>query len=107
MIIETVEVIGSSTRNEELGRSLRSLLGPMRVEEGCVDCHLFQDPAKANSYRLEVYWKTEDDLMRHVRSESYKKLLVLMEMGVEPPVVQFHEVSHTRGLEFVRAVRQR
>jgi quinol monooxygenase YgiN len=106
MIIESVGVVGSSRKHEELGRGLSSLIGPMRVEAGCVDCRLFQDFTNPNAFRLEAYWKTEDDLARHVRSEVYKKLLFLMEMGAEPPTIEFHEVSQTRGMDFIQSVRQ-
>ncbi len=106
MIIESVGVITSSARHEELGRGLLSLLGPMRAEAGCIDCRLFRDLINPNAFQLETYWKTEDDLTRHVRSPVYKKLLFLMEMGAEPPTIEFHEVNQTRGLEFIQAVRQ-
>jgi quinol monooxygenase YgiN len=107
MIIESVGVVGASPNNAELGRSLRSLLGPMRVEAGCVDCRLFQDYTNPNAFRLEAYWKTEDDLTQHVRSEVYKKLLFLMELGSEPPTIEFHAISETRGLEFIQMARHR
>jgi quinol monooxygenase YgiN len=106
MIIESIGVTGSSTKQEELGRGLRSLIGPMRVEEGCIDCRLFQDATNPSAFRLEAYWGTEDDLSRHVRSGVYKKLLLLMEMGTEPPVIEFHEVCQTRGMDFIQSVRQ-
>jgi quinol monooxygenase YgiN len=106
MIIESVGVIAPSARDEELGRALLSLLGPMRVEAGCLDCRLFRDFTNPNAFQLEAYWNTEDDLTRHVQSAVYKKLLFLMEMGTEPPAVEFHEVYQTRGLEFIQTVRQ-
>ena len=107
MIIESVGVTGLSSKHEELGRGLRSLLGPMRVEAGCVSCRVFQDCANPNSFRLEAYWKTEEDLTQHVRSDVYKRLLFLMELGSEPPTIEFHEVIQTRGLEFVQLTRHR
>ena len=106
MIIESVGVSVSLSKREELGRGLSSLLGPTRVEAGCVDCRLYQDVTDPNKFRLETLWRTEDDLERHVRSEGYKKLLFLMELGAEPPSIEFHEVSQTRGLEFIEEVRQ-
>jgi|HubBroStandDraft_2_1064218.scaffolds.fasta_scaffold74427_2 quinol monooxygenase YgiN len=106
MIIESVGVITSTARHEELGRGLLSLLGPMRVEAGCLECRLFRDFTNPNAFQLETYWNTEDDLTRHVRSAVYKKLLFLMEMGAEPPTIEFHEVCQTRGLEFIQTVRQ-
>jgi quinol monooxygenase YgiN len=106
MIIESVGVVGSSRKHEELGRGLRSLLGPMRVEAGCIDCRLFQDSMNPGAFRLEACWRTQDDLARHVRSDVYKKLLFLIEMGAEAPTIEFHEVSQTRGMDFIESVRQ-
>jgi quinol monooxygenase YgiN len=106
MIIESVGVIGSLHKHEELGRGLRSLTGPIRAEEGCVGCRLFQDSVNPNAFQLESYWAAESDLVRHVRSETYKKLLFLIEMGTEPPMIEFHEVSQTRGMDFIESIRQ-
>jgi quinol monooxygenase YgiN len=106
MIIESVGVVGSLDKHADLLRGLRSLLGPMRVEAGCVDCRLFQDSINPNALQLEAHWRTEDDLTRHVRSEVYKKLLFLVEMGSEPPRIEFHEISQTRGMDFIESVRQ-
>jgi quinol monooxygenase YgiN len=105
MIIESVGVTGSPAKHEELGRGLRSLLGPMRVEAGCVGCRVFQDSTNPNSFRLEALWDSEEDLTQHVRSDVYKKVLILMEMGIEPPTIEFHEVIHTRGMEFIKTAR--
>jgi quinol monooxygenase YgiN len=90
---------------EKLLTALSFLSGPTRVEYGCISCELFQDTANPNAFRLECEWKTEADLVRHVRSEFYKQLLSLMELGAKPPRVQFHSVSGTRGLEFIQSSR--
>ena len=107
MIIESVGFIGPLHKHEDLGKGLRSLVGPIRSEAGCVDCRLFQDALNPNVFQLEAYWKAEDDLERHVRSETYKKLLFLMELSIEPPMIEFHEVSQTRGMDFIQSIRQR
>lgn len=105
MIIESIGITASPQKCEELGRALRSLLGPMRVEQGCIDCRLSRDMAEPSAFHLESRWRTKDDLMRHARSERYKRLLLLMEMGAAPPSIEFHDVSTTLGLEFIQAVR--
>jgi quinol monooxygenase YgiN len=106
LIIESVGVVASSRKQEELGRGLRSLIGPMQSEEGCVDCRVFQDATNPNAFQLEASWMTEEDLARHVRSEVYKKLLFLMEIGSEPPTIEFHDVSQTRGMDFIQSIRE-
>ena len=45
-------------------------------------------------------------LIHHVQSEGYKKLLGLMELGAEPPSIEFLTVSEARGLDFIESVRQ-
>ncbi len=106
MIIESLGLIARRENRRELQGALSFLLGPTRVESGCVSCHLYQDVSNPNGFRFECLWKTEADFVRHLRSEIYKQLLILMELSAEPPNVQFHVVSETQGLEFVHATRK-
>jgi hypothetical protein len=43
-------------------------------------------------------------LGRHIRSELYFRVLSAMELANEAPEIYFHEVSDTRGLEYVEAL---
>jgi quinol monooxygenase YgiN len=70
-----------------------------------MNCRIFQEDNEPRSFRYEAQWKTQDDLMRHLRSEHYKRLLVLMDLGEEPPVVEFHTVTETKGLDLIQRAR--
>jgi len=50
-------------------------------------------------------WETHKDLVRHLQSDVYKKLLLLMELGTTPPVLEFFNVLEIRGLDLVEAAR--
>ncbi len=106
MIIESLCMVARRERREELQAGLSFLLGPMRVESGCISCHLYLDVTNPNAFHFECLWKTEADFVRHLRTENYRQFLILTELGAEPPSIQFHTVSATRGLEWVRATRQ-
>ena len=106
MIIESLSLVARRDNRKELQAALSFLIGPIRVESGCVSCHLYQDIVNPNSFHIECLWKSENDFVRHLRSEIYKQLLILMELGAEPPSVQFHTVSETQGMEFVHATRK-
>lgn len=106
MIIESLGLVACRENRRELQVALSYLVGPTRVEAGCLRCQLCQDVSDPNILHFESVWKTKDDLLRHLRSEIYKQLLILLELSVEPPSVQFHTVSVTYGLEFVHANRQ-
>jgi quinol monooxygenase YgiN len=106
MIIELVGIVAPSEKRDELCRALSSLIGQTQVEAGCLSCLLYQDWADENVLYIESRWDTLIDLIHHIGSDSYKRLLFLMEMGVEQPTIEFLAVSEVRGLDFIEAVRQ-
>lgn len=106
MIIEKLILVARRENRRELQAALSYLLGPTSVEAGCVRCQLFQDVNNTDILHFECVWKTETDLLRHLRSEIYKQLLIVLELSAEPPSAQFHTVSETHGLEFVHTARQ-
>jgi quinol monooxygenase YgiN len=107
MIIELVGIVASPEKRDEVGRALSYLLGPTQVEPGCLGCLLYRDWSDANVIYIESRWETLNDLTRHIRSDAYKKLLLLMELGAEPPAIEFLTVTEVRGLEFIEAVRRK
>jgi quinol monooxygenase YgiN len=106
MIIESLGLVARRENRRELQTALSYLLGPTRVEAGCISCQLYQDVLDPNILHFQCVWSTEDDLLRHLRSEIYKQLLILLELSAKPPLVQFHTVSQTHGMEFVHTTRQ-
>jgi quinol monooxygenase YgiN len=106
MIIETLCLVARRSSRRELETALCFLLGPTQVQAGCVACHLYQDLSNPNSFRFECVWQTEADLVSHLRSETYRQFLILMELSAEQPLVQFHTIANTQGLELVHATRK-
>jgi len=106
MIIESVSLVARPDNRRELELGLSFLLGPIRVEAGCLSCNLFEDVTDLNQFRFECLWDSADDLLRHLRSGVYRQLLILIEMSAAAPSVQFHTISVTQGLEYVEAARE-
>jgi quinol monooxygenase YgiN len=105
-IIEVVDIKTSPDKREELRRALHSLSGPTEAEPGCTSCQLYQPLSDPSIVRVESRWQTQGDFFRHIRSDAYKKFLMLMELGCEPPTVEFYTVSELRGLNLVKAARE-
>jgi hypothetical protein len=68
-------------------------------------CQILQEGPDALAFRCEARWRTQEDLVRHLRSEHYKRLLVLMDLGSEPPLIEFHTVAETKGLDLIKDAR--
>jgi quinol monooxygenase YgiN len=105
LIIESVGIEVMSTECEQLGRALAAWTGPTGVESGCMSCRIFQESSDPCSFFYQAHWKSQDDLLRHLRSEHYKRLLVLMDLGSKPPLVEFHTVAETKGLDLIHRAR--
>jgi quinol monooxygenase YgiN len=107
MIHATVTIAAAPTQRQEVASALRSLMNPMRVEPGFLDCRLYEDVTAEGVFTLVEEWATQTDFRRHLRTRSYRLMMMIMEMSAVPPEVRFHEVSHTMGIEAIHAARGR
>ena len=105
MIIEFVRIAAMPAQCEQVRRGLVAWAGPTAVESGCLSCRILQESSAPQAFCYQAQWKTQDDLLRHVRTEHYKRLLALMELGTTPPLVEFHTVTETEGLELIERTR--
>jgi len=84
---------------------LRTVIGATRLKSGCMDCAVYTDHGEGPTILYLEQWQSREFLDRHIRSELYFRVLSAMELSGEPPEIYFHEVSDTRGLEYVEALR--
>jgi quinol monooxygenase YgiN len=84
---------------------LDSLVERTRVSPGCLECYVYQDVRESRVLLYEQWWVRETDLDRHLRSELYGQVVLVMEMAKEFPVVRFSEFSATSGMETVAKSR--
>jgi quinol monooxygenase YgiN len=106
MVIAVVDIKASSERYEELRRAHSSLAGLTEAEAGCKSCQLYQDVTDTSVLRVETRWTTRGDLLRHIRSDTYKRFLLLMELSFERPMIEFYTVSELRGLDQISEARE-
>jgi quinol monooxygenase YgiN len=105
MIIEFLSISASNRKRQELGRALASLVGPIQVQPGCLSCHLAQEWPMQDGLQMEARWDSQENLMIHLQSDIYKRLLLLMELSAVPPVLEFFTVVELRGLDLVETAR--
>jgi quinol monooxygenase YgiN len=107
MIHALVTIVSPPGQHQGFVQALRSVVGPTQVEPGCLFCHLYEDVEIPGTFTLVEDWMSPEDFERRLRSESYRRLLLLMELSPQAPVIQFHTVSSTAGMDAIRAARSR
>ena len=105
MIHATVRIVTRPGKHDEAFAILRSMAERIRVESGCIACRVYQDTQEDRSLMFEEIWKDDEDLKRHLRSEEYRNILLVMELAVEKPEIMFKTITEKNGMETIEKVR--
>jgi quinol monooxygenase YgiN len=105
MIIELMRISVPQRDKQEFTKALESLVSPLQLQPGCLSSQLSQAWPNQNGLYVEARWESEEYLAYYLRSQDYKRLLLLIELSAGPPVVEFFRVLEIRGLDLVEQVR--
>ena len=105
MIIEQMSISAPPGKSEQLCSALAALTSPIEVLPGCLSCRVLQSCQDPSEIFIQVKWATTEELIHHLQSETYKRLLLLMELSPKPPLLQFYMVEEVRGLDLVKEAR--
>ena len=105
MIVVRIAMNVLPGKQKELVQTILSMIGPMEKEAGCLSCALLCNVEDKNLLNLFEEWPTRKDLDRHLRSEMFSVLLGTKSLLCDPSQIQIHTVSHSEGMETVKAAR--
>jgi quinol monooxygenase YgiN len=90
---------------DEALQILHSIIERTASEAGCISCSVYRDIGNENVIVFEEKWKSDEYLQRHLRSDEYKKVLLVMEMAITPPEIRFDTITDSSGVEIIEAAR--
>ncbi len=105
MVHATIRMVIPPSKQAEVFSVLRSMTEQNRIQPGCLSSYVYRDAEESNAIMLEEVWNSEEDLDRHLRSELYSRMLLIMEMAVVKPEIKFNTVSESSGIEMIEAAR--
>ena len=106
MVRAAIRMVIPSRKRDEVMEILSSIAERARFEPGCISCRLYQGVGVKNLIMLEEFWRDEKALERHLQSEDYRKILLVVEMALETPEVRFDAISHSTGFETIEKARR-
>ncbi len=90
---------------DEVISVLRSLVGPVRSEQGCIATRIQRDTTEQGNEIIWVEeWRSIEDFERHLRADVFRQILAVIEMAAEQPVIEIDDVSSRRGFELVEEI---
>lgn len=101
----TIRALIPIPKKHEALAVLRSMIEQTRLEEGCLGCRLYQDIQDEEVVMLEAAWADEEFLRRHLASDLFLTVLLVIEMAARPPEIRFATVTRVTGFETVEKAR--
>jgi quinol monooxygenase YgiN len=74
------------------------------VERGRRSARVFREADDSGSLLLMEEWDTPEDLARHIRTPSFRRLLAVLELSGSPPEVVYVRGSSVRGMDWIAEV---
>lgn len=104
MLILRLHMEFSPQTCDEAASVLRSLVGPIRAEQGCNATRLMRTSGRNCGLTWVEEWHSTDDFERHLRSPVFRRILAVIEMAAAAPVVEIDDVVSRRGFELVEEI---
>jgi len=105
MVLGTLRMTIPAKKVGEALRILRSVVEQCRVQIGCLSCGVYRNGQEDNVLLFEQLWSNEADLERHLRSDEYRQVLLVLEMAIKQPEIRFDTISSSAGIEIIEKAR--
>jgi quinol monooxygenase YgiN len=106
MILATLRMAVPLEKRVEALRILKSMVARNQARpEDCIFCRICEDALEDNILQFEEMWRSEEELERHLRSDEYRKVLLVLEMALKQPEIRFETISSSKGIETIEKAR--
>jgi quinol monooxygenase YgiN len=106
MIRASIRMLVPLAKHKEVLHILDMVAEKARGEKGCLACHLYRGVEDRRLIHYEQNWETEADMKEHLRSENYRKVLLVMEIALEQPEIRFDRIEDSSGMNTIEAARK-
>jgi quinol monooxygenase YgiN len=106
MILATLRMALPLQKRGEALKILKSMVVRNQVRpDDCVFSRICEDSLEDNILQFEEMWKSQEELERHLRSDDYHKVLLVLEMALKQPEIRFDTISNSTGIETIEKAR--
>jgi quinol monooxygenase YgiN len=105
MILASIRMMVSPQKRGEVLRILRSITERNKALPGCLNSRLYEDLQEDNVVLFEEMWSSEEEMEEHLRTDEYRKVLMVLEMALQRPEVRFMRVSSSSGIDAIEKAR--
>ena len=105
MITSFLKINVPHGKKKDAIQTVHSILGWTCAQPGCISMAFYEDTDQPGIMMILEEWENWPSLEKHIKSDSYRNILELMELSSEQPEIKFCSVSDTKGMEVIERLR--
>jgi len=105
MVRSTIRMLIPLHKQSEALEILEFVRVQTQFEPSCISARLYHGLDEARAIMVEELWMSDKDLMCHLRSDVYRRVLLVVEMAEEPPDIRFETIAYWSGIETIENAR--
>ena len=105
MTIFLLKIVPRRGKRQEIIDLLRTVEDYAQMKPGFLECSLFEACGEDKTILYLERWNDSVEMHQHIQSPLFLRVLTAMELALEAPQMNFHEVNETQGLELVESLR--
>ena len=75
------------------------------LNQRCLESVIYQECDQEPMILYLEAWQSKKEMERHIQSNIYLRVLNTMDLCRENPEIDFHEVSSSKGMDWITALR--
>jgi len=102
LLFYQIKIVIKPYKTEEFVKSMRSFSRKIRKENGCLDCSLYRDSEKENTFSVIGKWQTRQAMEKHFKTQNFEVLIGAARVLGDTFEMNIAEVLESGGLELTR-----
>lgn len=99
IVHSTIRMLIPLNKQSEALEILQTVCAQIQFNPNCISTHLYRGVDDGRAVMIEERWTSDEHVIQHLRSESYRRILLVVEMAEEPPEILFDTIAKSTGIE--------
>ncbi len=80
--------------------------GAVALESSCHHVRIYREANESEAIMIEEVWTDEKGLNHHLKSDAYRRILLVIEMATAAPEIRFDKIIQSSGIETIEKARR-
>jgi quinol monooxygenase YgiN len=102
----TIRMLIPLDKQSEALEILGAVQSQIQFEPSCISARLYRGVDDVREIMVEELWENDKDIKHHLKSEAYRRVLLVVEMAEEPPEIRIDTILRSNGVETIEEARK-